>query len=381
MISVKELQTSYASLATMVLVRAVVTTSDRDALNELLAHRRLFCHGKKRLVLPGFLWELRISSQRKQGSKVTVDEFSEGAYDLTLSKFSNLPGAESETQSRDSQKDSEKLKQKQIDCRNYYRVVLDRMEEWCKENPLASALAEELAVGKIFQDFVVRHFYLSRLEALRRQRPFSSRYAWKVRGVAVTLWYPVEIPANIFREWLSEQPLVSNEDLNELRDRVQATIDAHYYLNRLVSVDDLADQLGAAEDHHGSAGDVPFLLARVVAIEKVNNIDKLRPAVKSLGKKTLEQLILRIFSDLVDETFEDGAIANDFGLSKATFSRFAGSHWRERLTGEEGDAIPDLWRNTAKAIATDPVFLEAAQGAHVSSIIQRMLNSDAGRKH
>jgi len=311
---------------------------------------------------------------------VTVDEFSDAAYDLTLSKFSNLPDAESKTRSGDSQKNSEKLKQKQIDCRNYYRVVLDRMEQWRKESPLASALDEEQAVGETLQDFVVRHFYLSRLEALRRQRPFSSRYAWKVRGVAVTLWYPVEIPANIFREWLSEQLTGPDEDLSELRDRVQATIDAHYYHNRIVSVDDLADQLGAAGEHRSSADDVPFLLGRVVALEKVNHIDELRPAIKSLGKTTLEQLILRIFGDLADETFEDGAIAKDFGLSKATFSRFAGSHWRGRLTGEEEDAIPDLWRNTAKVVATDPIFLEAAQEARVSSVVQRMLDSDAGRE-
>jgi hypothetical protein len=370
----------YSTASSRDLIRRVVEDSDRKSLNELLENRRLFFSNGRQLLLSEFLWRLRESLRKKAGSKTTVDEVIDSTYDLTLSKFSNLPGTESETQSGDSQKNSEKLKQKQIDCRNYYRVVLDRMEEWRKENPLASALDEEQAVGKILQDFVVRHFYLSRLEALRRQRPFSSRYAWKARGVAVTLWYPIEIPANIFREWLSEQPLVSNEDLNELRDRVQATIDAHYYLNRLVSVDDLADQLGAAEDHHGSAGDVPFLLARVVAIEKVNHIDELRPAIKSLGKKTLEQLILRIFGDLADERFEDGAIANDFGLSKATFSRFAGSQWRQRLTGKEGDAIPDLWRNTAKAIATDPIFLEAAQEAHVSSVVQRMLDSEAGRK-
>ncbi|MBK7090666.1 MAG: hypothetical protein IPH59_02920 [bacterium] len=254
------------------------------------------------------------------------------------------------------------------------------MVQWRKENPLASALDEEQAVGTILQGFVVHHFYLSRLEALRRQRPFSSRYAWRVRGKAVTLWYPVEIPTNIFREWLNDQPAGPDEDLNELRDRVQATIDAHFYLYRLVPVDELADQLAAVVDHSRSTEDVPSLLARVVAMEKANHIDKLRPAIRSLGKKTLEQLILRIFGDLADETFEDSAIAKDFGLSKSTFSRFAGSQWRQKQTGEEGDAIPDLWRNTAKAIVSDTVFLEAAQEANVSSVIDRMLNSDTEKE-
>lgn len=380
MIAIAESQPNYVSFATKALILAVLTTSDRGALNELLAHRTLFCYGKKRLVLSGFLWELRVSSQRKKAAKATIDEFNDAAYDLTLSKFSNLPGGESDAQSGDPNKDSEKLKQRQIDCRNYYRVVLDRMEQWRKDNPQANALDEEQAVGKILQDFVVHHFYLSRLEALRRQRPFSSRYAWKVRDKAVTLWYPAEIPANTFREWLDEQPAGPDEDLNELRDRIQATIDAHYYRNRLVPVEELADQLAVAIDHRGSTEDVPSLLARVVAMEKANHIDNLRPAIKNLGKKTLEQLILRIFSDLADETFEDGAIAKDFGLSKSTFSRFAGSQWRQKQSRDEGDAIPDLWRNTAKAMLSDAVFLEAAQEANVSSVIQQILNSDTGRE-
>ena len=50
------------------------------------------------------------------------------------------------------------------------------------------------------------------------------------------------------------------------------------------------------------------------------------------------------------------------------------------MTGEEGDTIPDLWRNTARAIVSDTVFLEAAQEANVSSVIQQMLNSETGKE-
>ena len=368
-----------ASQSSLEVLNAIVLSSDRQALDELLARRRVFYHGGRRFLLPEFLWQLRDGHRKKADSKVTVDEVTDGTYDLTLSKFSNLPGAESETQSGDSQKNFEKLKQKQIDCRNYYRVVLDRMEQWRKENPQASALDEEQAVGEFLQHLVVRHFYLSRLEVLRKMRPFATRYSWKLGSNTISLWYPVEIPIQAFRDWLQERPIEPGQNLNELRSRLQSEIDSYFFHNRLVSIDDLADQLGAAGEHRSSADDVPFLLGRVVAMEKVNHIDELRPAIKSLGKKTLEQLILRIFGDLADETFEDGAIANDFGLSKATFSRFAGSHWREKLTGEEGDAIPDLWRNTAKVVATDPIFLEAAQEARVSSVVKLMLDSDAGK--
>ncbi len=52
----------------------------------------------------------------------------------------------------------------------------------------------------------------------------------------------------------------------------------------------------------------------------------------------------------------DAKIANDFGLSKATYSRFAGRDWRKGDSFE----IPDLWKNIAHVVASDPIFFEAA---------------------
>ena len=49
-------------------------------------------------------------------------------------------------------------------------------------------------------------------------------------------------------------------------------------------------------------------------------------------------------------------LAKDFGLSKSTFSRFAGSRW---LNSKK--AIPDLWLNTAHVLSTYPVFQEVAK--------------------
>ena len=370
------------SRSTIELIRLVVFASDRNALAELLDARRPFFHGGKHIRLSEFLWQLREGELGRRGSKKTIDEVTENTYDLTLSKFSDLPltKLDSEIQSEST----EKLKQKQTDCRNYYRVVLDKMGQWRTENPTATSLDEEQAVSELMQRLVVTHFYLSRLEEMRKTRPFATRYAWKVSGSTISLWYPTEMPVKVFREWLEHQAPNAAHDPNQLRSRLQSEIDSYLFRNRFISIDELADKEDVSENsgigHDPMMGAFPSLLARVVALEKVNHIDELRPAIKSLGKKTLEQLILRIFGDLVDERFEDGVIANDFGLSKATFSRFAGSHWREKLTGEEGDAIPDLWRNTAKVVATDPIFLEAAQEAHVSSVIQRMLDSDAGRE-
>jgi hypothetical protein len=69
----------------------------------------------------------------------------------------------------------------------------------------------------------------------------------------------------------------------------------------------------------------------------------------------LKRLILRIFKDLSGGKYEDKKVARRFGLSKATFSRFAGSRW---LTTQS--AVPDLWRNTAEVLSTHPIFKEVA---------------------
>ena len=52
-------------------------------------------------------------------------------------------------------------------------------------------------------------------------------------------------------------------------------------------------------------------------------------------------------------------------MSRATFSRFAGSHWAETLNNSEQPTIPDLWRNLVHIMAGDPYFLAAAAEAGV----------------
>ena len=79
-------------------------------------------------------------------------------------------------------------------------------------------------------------------------------------------------------------------------------------------------------------------------------------------------MILRIFDDLRNEEYNDGKIATQFGLNKATFSRFAGSHWRRGPNGK----IPDLWANTAGVIARNKPFAEAAGEAGFSKQLRAM---------
>jgi AraC-like DNA-binding protein len=96
-------------------------------------------------------------------------------------------------------------------------------------------------------------------------------------------------------------------------------------------------------------------LAIVVADEKARNIHEQRRSIRNLGEEKLKHLILRIFEDIKYDDYQDKEIATDFGLSKATFSRFAGSDWAKTKS-----TIPDLWLNTAKVLSRHDGFRQIA---------------------
>ena len=91
------------------------------------------------------------------------------------------------------------------------------------------------------------------------------------------------------------------------------------------------------------AGQIAHLYpaANVIAEEKTIHVKQQRPTIRALGKPKLKKLILQIFE------------ANRL---KATFSRFAGSRWRQSESG-----VPDLWRNTAQVLKDHPIFRQVAQ--------------------
>jgi len=360
--------------STAKLIKSIVNDSNREALNELLENRKLFYYKKKWILLSEFIWRLREKLAQKPGSsRPVINDIIDETYELTITKFSNLPEGLTNAEGK-TKEISKTVKPKQVDCRNYYRPVLKIFELWRKNNPNASELEQEQETGKILQRLVVKHFYLSRKEFLRNKRPFSVRYDWKTKGKTITLWYPVELGPKLFKEWLKNKMKESKLDKAEMQAHLQSEIDKSFFVGRRVDLDNkiLDNNLRTdpSVDHDDSI--INRSLADVVAAEKTNHIENLRPAIKSLGKNILGQLIHRIFDDLKDGVFEDNKIADDFGISKATFSRFAGSQWQKKLDQKEV-MIPDLWKNTAKIVASDPEFIEAASEAGVMKNIAKVL--------
>ena len=100
------------------------------------------------------------------------------------------------------------------------------------------------------------------------------------------------------------------------------------------------------------------------------NIHKQRRSIKILGRSKLKVLIEQIFNEIRDESYSDSKIAKDYGLSKATFSRFAGCRWKD----SKSNSIPDLWMNTAQVLATHPDFRALAKNSGVWEQVKVAVN-------
>jgi len=347
----------YRNFPLVNLIKQIVEKSDRFALEEFHHNRTLFGYkGRPPLLFVDYLNELRESTARRVWIGPNADEVAERAYDLTADKFSNLRG--DNESSLDVQNESDwNVKRKGADCRLYFKAFLDRLALSFETEPPANDIEEEARAAMIMHGLVRRHFYLSVLEAKREANPFRSRYYWSVKGRTICVWLPVSLEGRERRAWLEKnidkpEPRRSGE-----RERIQGIIDRKWVREGFVP---LRENTHLSNEERlppwlESGETFGISLAEVVAEEKAGNIHRQRRSIRRLGKERLKQLVLRIFKDVSGGEYEDGKVARDFMLSKATFSRFAGSRWLQTES-----AIPDLWLNTAEVLSTHPTFREVA---------------------
>jgi len=307
----------------MWLVTAIIENSDAEALNELHEYRTPFSYGKLRhLRLSEFLLTL------KEKAPIKEEEFKEHGYNLALSKFLDFPSNDSQT-----------------DCRKYFKVALDALHK----RSWSSELEAEKRLGQILQYLASKHFEYALKEA-RRSIGHFSRYKWELSDGSITVMMPKTLVGAERREWLKSYFPHIEKVSASLKHIVQSKIDEafdhlavhldSYEGERLADTHikmpwDYMDDLGIND------------LAIAVSEEKADTITSQRQAIQELGADQLKNLILRIFDAVAHNESTDGKIAHEFGLSKATFSRFAGRKWTQ---------IPDLWKNTASILAHHPTL-------------------------
>ena len=213
----------------------------------------------------------------------------------------------------------------------------------------------------------------------RRSTPLSVRYTWHVGGKKLYLWYPSQVTAKEFTNWLQENAKDVDPERPTEQERIQSLIHTAFRRGRRISLDDpsvartLSTQqvLSRIDFHEG----LMFVneLAKQVAGEVVRDIDRLRPAIKRLGRDAIEQLILQIFSDLACGKYVAARRADQYGISKATFTRFAGGTWTAKSEKSGMSEVPDLWMHTAKILAGNPLFMETVLSCGVAANLKKVM--------
>ncbi len=365
---------NYGDLPLLELTRRIGYESNRIALEELYQNRPLFSYKRDRsLLLGAFLRRLKESNlaRRWTGANVMILE---RAYDLALDKFSNLP--------EKNQGRHRPGKTRGPDCRYYYRAfykyTMARLSEMDRSD---NAIRVEMTAAENLGRMVLRHFYLSCLESKRQAEHSVRRYCWQRNGRAVSVWMPSMLSGRQCRLWLEAN--IQDYDPSRVgeRQRVQDTVNRLLTWPRTISLCDVdggAEHIPAPTDWVSSIVEQEISthgLARTVAQEKAANIEQQRPAIRQLGADKLEELIHTVFARLTCDDYVEQTVAANFGMSKSTLSRFAGSRWHNRLD----EAVPDLWRNTAQTLACHSTFVMAAKRTGVWKRMVQVLDAGANR--
>lgn len=353
----------YGKLTLLQLAERIADGSDREALKELHDERVIFYDRRKNTVhlaeyIAG-LMNTKIAKFWSGGDTQVLED----AYNLTLDKFFNIPTRQANSWQQGPQGP---------DCRYTFKAfIICAKDKLQQEEPPVNAAEAEIILAEILRRLITWHFLLSCLEAKRRAQKLRRRYMWSVNGEAIYLWLPLELSGQRCREWLEAN--ISDVDPRRPGEkyRVQAIVDRLLTKRTIFYLSELG-RIG--EKLPPSPYSVPPIIqdeisvigiAEVVATEKAENIKQQRPAIRLLGKDKLKQLIRTVFTRLAYADYVEKDIARCFGLSAATFSRFAGAHWKQYRDDILVSVPPDLWRNTAQVLSCHPDFVIAAQKAGV----------------
>ena len=359
----------YHRLSLLDLATRIVNDADRDAMREV-CERRLFHAGDHECLRLTELLDLFCQGLLDPGLGTVDAHIRENAYNLTLDKFTHLPEQDA-GRARPAGSRPTEGRRSGPDCRLYYGAFLKYATEQLEG--VKSQLDRELGAARRLQVFVNRHFALSCRECIRQGQRLTKRHAWRVNGHAVTLRMPSWMSAAECRIWLETHIGQTDPSQPGKQARIQTIVDdllGRPVVRRFSEMGIRPETLVTERisSRESVLEDLANLgLAEAVAKEKAESILAQRPAIRRLGKTTLAEMIRRIFSDLAAGSYSDNAVARKFGVSKATFSRFAGSRWR-RPNGDHSEAgMPDLWRNLAQVLGSHPDFVEAARSADWSS--------------
>jgi hypothetical protein len=371
----------YRSMPMSDLIHRIAHCGSRDALNEFHEHRKVFrVKDGPPLALVEFVQEV-LRTERKirffQLSTSALDR----AYDLTVDKFFMLPAHHAADSALESGPVARAKVRSGTDCRHYFMAIDKTVRTWRKHHPDADPLTIETACLQIIQRRVAYHCWWSCLEAKRNLHLSWSRFRWELPNGSITVWMPRWM-AGLRRQMWLEANVVSPDAVRAgEKERIQAIIDATFRAPEFLSFDEITH---TSSNERTTRPAIDLLieyevakegLAEFVVREKTMRINEQRDSIRTLGKKGLTKLINRIFDELPSGHCEDRQVAAAFGLTKPTYSRFAGSRWKP----EDDRDVPDLWLNVAQIISCCPTFRELAKAAGLWKRIELIVQANTNR--
>ena len=360
----------YGMLSLIDLIERIVIDSDKEALSEFHENRSLFHFGGKTdLVLSEYATALKndlIHKNRFGGKTVPV---AEKAYDILIDRFINIP----EDNTDKTEKNPPNMKPTKTDCRLYYGAYLHHVRNRLRQNRKMTPLEQECLAASSMAGFVNRQFALCILEALRQTSRFWSRYNWALATGTICVWMPVTIQGGDRRRWLEENIPGADPEAPGERLRIQRIVNRSFSRELMLSFDEERHSPNSESNPDVDRPEESFQvsLARKVAERKSDHIETQRPSIRALGKDRLRKLILRIFDEIQDESYMDKQVADDLGVSRAAFSRFAGSRWHMRK-----GRIPDLFMNTAKVLSGNQAFIDAVKEAGFWNVVNGVIGQN-----
>ena len=364
----------YGQMPLLRLESRIANSGDKQALKELHDNRLINHHDHKCSFHPAEYIEMLKNSKTASQWCGYENLVLEEAYNRTIDKFSNMP----------AQTDDEQPKAQGSDCRRYFAACWIYTTNLFKEKPPANAIQAEITSSEMLRRMIDRQFYLSCREARRKEYKFARRYPWRLSEGDLYLWLPYEIPRKCCRQWLEDNigevdPLRYGE-----KTRVQGIIDGLLLKRKIFLLSELhrpEEILPPSPDPLSSMMEEQVTvdgLAEVVAEEKAENIKQQKRTIQLLGKEKLKELIHAIFNALARGEYVENRIAASYGLSPATFSRFAGAHWNK--TYDDISSVPALWSNVAHTLAGHSKFVMVAEKAGVLKRVHKILKAEQIRE-
>ena len=354
------LNINYSVLPTIELIERISVHEDNNALNNFLSTRKLLIIDGKRVLLPEFLLKLKerkfFPYQKISNQENKLKEKLDLTYDRTLQKFSILK--------------NQSAKIEGPYCNNQYNELYKQLNNYLIINETISQLELELKVEHLFKAMVIRHINYSWLEICRITNRLYKRYRWELETGTIELKKPLGIGGRDFTRWLEKHIDSPNPTVGNEKYKIQKEIDDWFGHSSFIDFESIANTKQSENEfleHERYPEDFPSL----IAIEKSKNIDKLRPSIKALGEIKVKEFVKKVLESILYNENNDVSIAKEFGISKATYSRFAGRDWKSNNNGE----VPDLWGNIAKIVTSNPILIEKSISMGIKPVIDTILKS------